>query len=109
MIAMQCWLVADAPLKDDTNTRKLLALPMGAVVTLTGVERPMPYNGKLVDYTEVIYFDGFKETRGWMYSNYLENYTEEFPGDVVKIKNATPNPNDGAQYLIWRGQVQYNL
>lgn len=47
--------------------------------------------------------------QGWVYSGYLEPYTEEFEAGVVKIKNATPNPNDAAQYLHWMNQVQYNL
>lgn len=106
---MQCWIICDAPLKNETNSQRLLTVPMGAVVNLTGRTERKPYLGKLQPYVEVIYFDGRQETQGWMYDGYLENYFEEFPSDVVKIRNATPNPNDAAQYLIWRGNVQYNL
>src|SRR6185436_19817951 len=106
---MRYWIIIDAPLKDDTNTRKLLTLPKGAIVKPTGLSQNMPYAGKLVGYEEVVYFDGAKDHQGWVYSGYLENYFEEFPADVVRIRNATPNPNDGAQYLIYRGNTQYNL
>ena len=106
---MRYWIITDAPLKDDTNTRRLSTLPKGAIVKPTGFIRNMPYAGNLVGYEEVIYFDGAKEHQGWVYSGYLENYFEEFPADEVKIRNATPNPNDGAQYLVYRGNVQYNL
>ena len=106
---MQCWVICDAPLKDVSNTRKLLTIPRGALVMPTGQEQPLPYNGRLVDYTEVIYSDGVKEAQGWIYSGYIENCFDEFAGDVVKIRNATRNPHDGAQYLVWRGNVQYNL
>lgn len=106
---MRYWTITDAPLKDDTNTRKLLTLPKGAIVKPTGCESTMFYMGKSVAYSEIVYFDGTRECRGWIYTGYLENYFEEFIGDVVKIRNATPNPNDGAQYLVWRGNVQFNL
>lgn len=106
---MQCWLVADAPLKDETNTRKLLTVPTGTVVALTGRTANKPYHGKSLPYSEVVYSDGLKQTTGWLYNGYLEDYVEEFPAGVVKVLNATPNPNDGAQYLIYRGNTQYNL
>lgn len=47
--------------------------------------------------------------QGWVYAGYLENYQEEFATGVVKILNATPKPNDAAQYVLWMGNVQYNL
>ncbi len=106
---MRYWIISEAPLKDDRNLRKLLMLPKGAIVKPTGMARPMPYNGKSVNYEEVVYFDGAKEHQGWVYSGYLENYFEEFPADTVRIRNATPNPHDGAQYLIYRNNIQYNL
>jgi hypothetical protein len=46
---------------------------------------------------------------GWVYSGYLDVYTEEFPSGVVKINTGTPNPNDAAQYIVWNGQAQYML
>ena len=47
--------------------------------------------------------------QGWVYAGYLEEYHEEFTTGLVKIQNATPKPNDAAQYVIWMGNVQYNL
>jgi hypothetical protein len=106
---MRYWIITEAPLKDDGNLRKLLTLPKGAIVKPTGRESMMFYLGKRIAYREIVYFDGTKEHQGWVYSGYLESYFEEFPTDVVKIRNATPYPNDGAQYLTYRGNVQYNL
>jgi len=65
--------------------------------------------GAMTDFAQVRYVESPKaETIGWVYAGYLEPYINPFRRDVVKVRNSTPNPNDAAQYLVWRGNVQYN-
>lgn len=68
------------------------------------------YQGKPEKFYEVIHHTPPDINRqGWVYAGYLDEYQEEFTTGLVKILNATPNPNDAAQYLIWMGNVQFNL
>jgi hypothetical protein len=105
------WVVAQAPLRELPNakSRKLLDLPLGALVSLTGRTEPGVTSGVLHEWVEVIYLAAAQRHIGWVYDGYLEPYTEEFPPHVVSIQSPTINPNDAAQYMVWRGKTQYNL
>lgn len=88
---------------------QVMALPMYAKVEKLN-ETFVDYQGQPANFFEVIYHptpDTSKQ--GWVYSGYLDAYREEFTTGLVKILNSTPNPTDAAQYLVWKGKVQYNL
>jgi len=88
---------------------ELLKLPKYAKVRVLA-ESVIDYQREPATFLEVEYVQSQKSvTRGWVYAGYLETYTEEFEAGVVQIRSATPNPNDAAQYLVWKGNVQYNL
>jgi len=88
---------------------ELLKLPKYAKVRVLA-ESVIDYQREPATFLEVEYVQSQKSvTRGWVYAGYLETYTEEFEAGVVQIRSATPNPNDAAQYVVWKGNVQYNL
>lgn len=87
---------------------KVMDLPQYAKVMVLA-ESVIDHQGEPTLFHEVIYAKTRKVwAQGWVYAGYLEPYTEEFD-PVLKIRNATPNLNDAAQYMIWMGNTQYNL
>jgi hypothetical protein len=105
------WVIADgAPVRSE---------PMkGAVLTRLAKyaqvekldEAQVVVRGLLTQFAQVRYVESSKaETVGWVYAGYLEPYVNPFRRGVVRVRNATVNPNDAEQYLVWRGNVQYNL
>ena len=102
------WTTGQAPLRTAAGSSvKILDIPANSVVE-GGQVLNMPYNGMRIDWVHVKY-QAAKYFEGWVYKGYLEEYEEEFDGDVVPIENDTPNPADAAQYMIWKGQTQFNM
>lgn len=84
-------------------------LPQFAKVTVLA-ESMIDHQGVPTLFYDVLYMQSAKSvSQGWVYAGYLEPYTEEFETGLVKVRNATPNLNDAAQYILWMGGVQYNL
>lgn len=46
---------------------------------------------------------------GYVRFSYTEPYIASDADNIIKVRNATLNPSDGAQYLVYKGRVQYNL
>jgi hypothetical protein len=87
----------------------LLDLPQGTLCEPTGQTQTIPYRGlPQTNWTEIIVRFAIREWQGWIYSPCLEEYTEEFP-PIVPIAFPTPTPQDAAQYIIWRKNIQFNL
>jgi len=103
-------VVYSAPMRTVPLTgTQVTALPMYAKVEKVN-EAFANYQGKPEKFYEVIFHPTPETTQqGWVYAGYLEEYQEEFATGVVQILNATPKPNDAAQYVLWMGNVQYNL
>lgn len=102
---MKYWTIAQAPLREsaEPNSRKILDIPQGQVVDhIVDI-------GNMVGDRVLVSYDAAKAYRGWVYEALLEAYEEEFPANVVEIENDTPSPTDAAQYMIWKGQTQYNM
>lgn len=84
-------------------------LPQYAKVNVLA-ESMIDHKGMPTLFYEIVYVQSPKSiSQGWVYAGYLEPYHEEFAGNVVQIQNATPNPNDAAQYLVWMNNTQYNM
>jgi len=107
-VAMK-WITSYASLFKSSLIERWAYLPIGTVVEPTGQTKDELYKGMMTRFVEVKYVDGANNWLGWVYENYLEDLAFEFPAGVVRILNATPNPLDAAQYMVWRGRVQYNL
>lgn len=88
---------------------KLLDLPAGSLVTLTGEKQDVLYKGVSTTWVELSALTSQKVYVGWMYQPFVEPYAEEFPPAVVSIPHATPDQIDAAQYMLWRGIKQFNL
>ncbi|MCX6059918.1 MAG: hypothetical protein NTW69_17435 [Chloroflexi bacterium] len=103
-------IVYSAPMRTIPLTgAQIIALPMYAKVEKIN-EIFADYQGQPAKFYEVIYHSSPEIAKqGWVYAGYLEDYHEEFATGSIKILNATPNPNDAAQYVMWMGNVQYNL
>jgi hypothetical protein len=104
---MDFWIIQSAPLRQSPATgKKLVDIPFGAVVQATETEpRAHRWDGEEAYWREVVY----QRFTGWVYAGYLERLTHVYPANLVTIPNQTPSTADAAQYMIWRGQVQYNL
>ncbi len=61
------------------------------------------------ELTEELFKTRTKDYVGWIYSDYLEPLSFEFPENVVESESQTTYPYDAAQYIIWRKNIQYNL
>lgn len=111
MNASSHWVIADgAPVRaEPMKGAVLMRLAKYAQVEVLD-EAEVVVRGVLTPFAQVLHVDSPKsETVGWVYAGYLEPYIMPFRTNVVKVRNATVNPNDAAQYLVWRGNVQYNL
>lgn len=105
------WMIQPAPLRASPATgQKLLDLPFGARLEVTATEPRLVKRDRLETYwREVIYQRGGRAYTGWVYAGYLERLVNVYPPNVVSIPFPTPDETDAAQYMIWRGHVQYNL
>jgi len=105
------WVVAYAPLRalPDTRANKILNLPVGSIVARTGEVHDGKINNVDARWVKIVYVTGKTRYEGWLYDGFLERYHEEFPTNVVSIQNPTIDPHDAAQYMVWRGRVQYNM
>ena len=103
-------IVYSAPMRTIPLTgAQIIALPMYAKVEKIN-EIFADYQGQPAKFYEVIYHSSPEIAKqGWVYAGYLEDYHEEFATGSIKILYATSNPNDAAQYVMWMGNVQYNL
>jgi len=74
-------------------------------------ESTLVSHGKQTDvkFYHVYYDTGNDVVEGWVYSGYLEPYIPPKTKDVLSIRNATAFPHDARQYLVWKGQTQFNL
>lgn len=98
---MSHWVIRYTPLTDN-NKKKLLDLPAGSVVDLTGNY----YDG----YSEVIFITRLKTWMGWVRKDYLEELVYEYPSENVFLSSVqTPYPYDAAQYIIAYNGTLYNL
>lgn len=97
------WTTGQAPMRElpDASSRKMLDIPFGRVVRVTGHSHG--------DWIEAVYITAQKRYVGWVYQGYLEELFDEFPQNVVSIQSPTLDPHDAAQYIIFRGNTQYNL
>lgn len=112
-LIIPCWVTNYAGLYSQPATKRLMYLNAGAHVVTTGNKTQAAVGGTLRPFTEVQYTykaNGKVQTvTGWIYSQYLEPLSYEFPGDVIRIDGATDDPNDAAQYTIYGGKIQFNL
>lgn len=98
---MSYWVIHYTPLTDNNKT-KLLDLPVGSVVNLTGNY----YDG----YSEVTFITRLKTWTGWVRKEYLEEIVYEYPSEnVFPVSAQTPYPYDAAQYIVAYGGTLYNL
>jgi hypothetical protein len=85
--------------KDPGARYKVCDLPIGTIVEKSGMETgnylPVKYNAS-------------KNFEGWVYFSYLEELFFLSP-EMIDIENKTTSDQDMAQYMIWEGNVQYNL
>ena len=88
---------------------KVMDLPIGATVTMTGVNKTMTVRGVTATYCQVEYVDGRGPHVGYVYCDYVEPLQYTLMQDVVKIGNKTANPQDAEQYILYNGTTQYNL
>lgn len=105
------WVIADGvPVRaEPMKGAALLYLSKYSKVDILDMAEVM-FKGKMTRFVQVLYVESPKsETIGWVYAGYLEPYVNPFRQNVVNVRNATANPNDAAQYLVWHGNVQYNL
>lgn len=97
------WTTGQAPLREMPHaaSRKLVDIPFGTIVHATGHLQN--------DWVEIIYITAQTRFAGWCYGGYVESLVDPYPRHVVSIQSPTINPHDAAQYMVWRGKVQYNL
>lgn len=105
------WTITQAPLRDIPGGRvKLLDLPSGSFVKTTGeIDRVTESPDGPMIWKQVDYAGSLRGYRGWVYAEFLEPYVNEFYSGVVHVAYPTVEPNDAAQYMIWKGNKQYNL
>lgn len=102
--------MAQAPLRTDPGGRvKLLDMPRHRLCDPTGVTQEVLYRGIPTTWAEVVYHDSAGRHYGWVYAALLEDYDETDHPPIVSIPNQTTDPQDAAQYMIWRDQKQYNM
>lgn len=105
------WVIADgAPVRTEPMKGAVLTrLAKYAKVEVLDEAQVLVRN-ELTWFAQVRYVESNKaETVGWVYAGSVEPYFNPFRSGVVKVRNATINPNDAEQYLGWRNNVQYNL
>jgi hypothetical protein len=101
------WTTGNAPLRSGPSLKHMLMrhIPPGVLVEGLGGYVPWKERG----WVEVLYKTGFAEYRGWCYGAYLEEYHPVGTENVVPLPEQTLNPHDAKQYIIWKGQPQYNM
>lgn len=108
---MDYWLIQSAPLRKAPATgQKIIDLPFGAVLESTETKPQYVRWDRLeTHWREVVYQRGGRAYLGWVYADYLERLVNVYPPHVVTIPSPTPDAADAAQYMLWRGSVQYNM
>ena len=100
----------DGVLKKTDKPLKWLEIPEGYILEdLEWMSRKKP--GKYLSYPafiEVRFITNDKSYIGWVRSAWVEPYFVK-KQNIIKIKASTGLLSDAAQYLIHKGQVQYNL
>jgi hypothetical protein len=97
-----------APLRSlPAGAIKLLDIPAGHVVNSRALVSNVIYNGIPTQWRNVEYDNGTSTRLGWVYNGLLDALTES--PQVLSVPHPTANPQDAAQYMVYLGNVQYNL
>lgn len=86
--------------QDVKQTRKVCDLPVETV--LTGME-------ELYGEYMLVSYQASKEFIGFVKRSNIEPLKFEFETNVVSIPYQTKSAQDAAQYMIWKGNLQFNL
>lgn len=105
------WVIADGVPVRDVPMKGTVLLRLAKYAKVEVLDRAQVLvRGEMTWFAQIRHVDSPKsETIGWVYEGSLEPYVNPFRRDVVKVRNATVSQTDAAQYLVWRGNVQYNL
>jgi len=82
---------------------KLMDLPVGTIL-----EDAMPIFEKAGEYLPVIHRTNLKTYNGYVRSKWAEHYAL-MSADKIVILSGTASISDAAQYVVYKGNVQYNL
>jgi len=116
--AKKKWVIDNkVPVGHSDNPDPIYILKLGDIVNVK--QQNIQVDGSEVSWSEIVYFDtsySREEKKyitttisGWVDGLYLEDYVEKFPENEVTILNPTENPNDAQQYMLWEGDVKYNM
>jgi hypothetical protein len=103
-MASKKWCIGMASFREEPGGSRILDIPPGAILDVTGNQAPGRMNGSELVWSEVIY----RGRTAWINDRFLEDYVEKYPEEVL-IPHATPEPNDAAQYMLLDGRVKYNM
>lgn len=96
------WVNRFAPLYIEGKiSKKICDLPMKTIVEVTGATNDL--------YEEVSHCTIDGVVVGWVHTDDLEDYVRNFPFNVVKIENQTPDLHDFEQYIIFHLNKQVNM
>jgi hypothetical protein len=96
-------------LRDTPGGNLLCEMPFGSRIQATGITFDMVYSGQITTWAEVIYQTSQRTYKGWVYAPFIEPLDMHDHRPIVSIPHQTENPQDAAQYMVWLGNVQYNL
>lgn len=116
--ASKKWVIDNkVPVGQSNNPEPIYILKLGDIVNVR--RQNVQVKGSDVSWSEIVYLDtkfSREEKKyitttisGWVDGLYLEDYIEKFPENEVTILNPTENPNDAQQYMLWEGEVKYNM
>ena len=116
--AKKKWVIdKKIPVGQSNNPEPIYILKLGDIVNVR--RQNVHVEGSDISWSEIVYFDTVysREEKkyitttisGWVDGLYLEDYIEKFPENEVTIFNPTENPNDAQQYMLWEGDVKYNM
>jgi len=103
-MASKKWCIGLTGLRESPNGRKILDIPPGAVIDITGMQEIRRMDGHDVLWSEITY----RGHTAWANDRLLEDYEEKYPEEVL-IPNPTAEPNDAAQYMLLDGRIKYNM
>lgn len=116
--AKKKWVVDNkVPVGQSNNPEPIYILKLGNIVNVR--RQNVHVEGSDISWSEIVYFDtsySREEKKyitttisGWVDGLYLEDYIEKYPENEVTILNPTENPNDAQQYMLWEGDIKYNM
>ncbi|NJC94760.1 MAG: hypothetical protein FIB03_00230 [Anaerolineae bacterium] len=117
-IVIKKWCIENrVPVGRSNNAVPVFFLNVGNVVEIRQQNIRVP--GDDNRWTEIVYIHNefSKEKKkwvastitGWVNELYLDPYYEKYSNDEVKILHPTEDPTDARQYMIWDGDVRYNM